>query len=93
MSSTEYKPPAGFDLSALQQVWSPQDHRDTVRDVMQLAALKQLHRQVDVGLSIWDSIVVERALLGTLPKPIRTPQVEPLFADWPARIVCAVVCP
>lgn len=75
----------------LQQIWSPTDARDTVRDAMQLGALKRLHQQVE-GPTIWESIVIERALLRTLPKPVgRLAPIDKLMADWPAPIYCTTV--
>jgi hypothetical protein len=89
MSTAEYPP-----TPQLQRIWSPADARDTVRDTMQLAALKRLHRDLTHGADVWDTLVLERSLLRTLPQPVvsMTPISKLLeLVEWPARIVCPVI--
>jgi hypothetical protein len=86
-------PPEYRPTPKLQRIWSPTDARDTVRDAVQLGALKWLHQQVN-SMTVWDSIVAERALLGTLPKPVVSlTSIDKLMADWPAPIICGLVIP
>lgn len=91
MSTAEYPP-----TPQLERIWSPEDARDTVRDAMQLAALKRLHRELTDSADVWESLVLERALLRTLPQPVAslTP-ISKLFelVGWPVRIICPVICP
>lgn len=80
----------------LKQVWSPADARETVRDALQLAALKRIHRELTQSADVWDTLVLEHALLGTLPQPLvpMTPISKLLeLAEWPAPIICPVIIP